>query len=281
MFWNFTSNACQDNPPTQIVCEGVEAFWNFTTSACVQEPAIGMCGGGPDWGSYVSTGCWTGLGLFGGSFCDRSTAFKSHCMNTGDYDTQYCVCTGCDSCGGSPIVVDVPGGFKMTDVVQGVRFDLNGNGTMDRISWTSPTSTAAWLVLDRNRNGYIGNGKELFGDATFQFDPPAGVERNGFRALAEWDKRENGGNGDGVISQDDDVFSRLRLWRDANQNGFTDPGEIHGLWEFGIQKISLDYRASRHRDQYGNEFRYRAKLYGAKDVELNRWAYDVYLKGSE
>lgn len=282
MFWNFTSNACQDNPPTQIVCEGVEAFWNFTSSACVNSPAVGMCGGGPDWGNYVSSGCWSGLGLFGGSLCDRSTAFKNNCYQfDGEYDSRYCVCTGCAGCGGSPILVDVPGGFELTDVEHGVRFDLNAIGGPDRVSWTSPTSTAAWLVLDRNRDGYITNGKELFGDFTFQSEPPLHAERNGFRALAEWDKPENGGNGDNVISQADYVFSKLRLWRDANHNGISDPGELHGLWEFGIEKISLEYHQSRHRDQFGNEFRYRAKLYGKDGADLGRWAYDVFLLGDK
>ena len=281
MFWNFTSNGCQDDPPTQILCEGVSAFWNFTNSSCGSSPAVGMCGGGADWSNYFSTGCWTGLGLFGGSLCDRSSQFKSKCFQyDGDYDTQYCVCTGCGSCGGSPILVDVPGGFALTDVDHGVQFDLNGNGSLDRISWTSPTSTASWLVLDRNRNGYINNGKELFGNFTFQLNAPAG-EENGFRALAEWDKHENGGNNDGEITKSDDVFAKLRLWRDANQNGISDPGELHGLWEYGIEGISLDYRSARRRDQYGNEFRYRVKIYGANHVQLGRWAYDVWLKGEQ
>jgi hypothetical protein len=69
------------------------------------------------------------------------------------------------------------------------------------------------------------------------------------------------------------------LWRDANQNGVSDRGELHGLWEFVIEKISLDYRELRRRDQYGNEFRYRAKVYGKDGTELGRWAYDVFLLG--
>ena len=282
MFWNFSGNFCQNDPPTQMVCEGVTAFWNHTTSICVNEPAIGMCRGGADWGNYFSTGCWTGLGLFGGSSCDRSSQFKNKCFQyAGDYDTNYCVCSGCDTCGGSPILIDVPGGFDLTDVDHGVRFDLNGNGTPDRLSWTSPTSTAAWLVLDRNRDGGINSGKELFGDYTFQTESPIGAEPNGFIALAEWDKLENGGNGDSAITQSDYVFTKLRLWRDGNQNGLSDVGELHGLWEYGIETISLDYREARRRDKYGNEFRYRAKVYGADNVELARWAYDVYLKGTK
>jgi len=217
------------------------------------------------------------LGVFGG-LCGRSTTFINKCyQDNGDYDGHYCVCLGCDWCGGSPILVDVPGGFNMTDVDHGVPFDLNSNGTSDRLSWTSPSSTAAWLVLDRNRNGTIDNGKELFGNFTFQTDAPAGVEKNGFRALAEYDKPEEGGYCDGVIDDRDAVFSKLRLWQDVNHNGVSEANELHPLSTFGIESISVDYKESRHRDRYGNQFRYRAKVYGANHQELGRWAYDVFL----
>jgi len=168
----------------------------------------------------------------------------------------------------------------MTDVSHGVKFDLNANGTPDRLSWTAPGSGSAWLTLDRDHNNTIDSGKELFGNFTFQPEPQAGVERNGFRALAEYDKPENGGNADGNIDAKDAVFSHLRLWQDANQNGLSESGELHSLSEFGIESISLDYKESRHRDRYGNEFRYRAKLYGQNHFDLGKWAYDVFLQGS-
>jgi len=280
-YWNFTNSICSETPQSQEQCDGIGWYWNFTNSTCGSSHAIGMCSGGADWSNYFSTGCYSGLGLFGSSVCGKSTTFINHCYGGIDgYDFDHCVCFGCDTCGGSPILVDVPGGFDMTDVNHGVKFDLNANGTLDRLSWTSPTSTAKWLVLDRNRNGTIDAGKELFGNFTFQTDPPAGVEKNGFLALAEYDKPENGGNGDGMIDSSDAVFSKLRLWQDVNHNGISESNELHPLSDFDIEAISLDYKESRRRDRFGNQFRYRAKLYGPKHRELSHWAWDVFLLGA-
>ena len=205
----------------------------------------------------------------------------NQCNRYGGYDPDSCNCTGgCDpEFGGcSPVVVDVLGnGFAMTSADNGVMFDLQGNGTPQKFSWIAAGSDDSWLALDRNHNGLIDSGRELFGNVTPQSPPPDGEEMNGFRALAEYDTAGFGGNGDGKINQQDSIFSQLRLWQDANHNGVSESCEMKTLPEVGLRKIDLDYRSSRRTDEFGNQFRYRTKVRDAQDAQLGRWAWDVYL----
>ena len=267
-------------------------FWNDKTKCCTDWNA----GGSIEQGYICSDNDNDGVTDCNGD-CDDSDPyviscpsdpcsyqFELACQDKGpEYVWENCTCSyRSGECAGgynpicTPIVVDTLGnGFNLTDAQGGVGFDLNGNGIIQgRLSWTSASSDDAWLALDRNGNGTIDNGQELFGNFTPQ---PESDTPNGFLALAEYDKTQNGGNGDDLIDKADAIFNSLRLWQDMNHNGISEAGELHTLKQVGLTSIDLDYRESRRRDQYGNWFRYRAKVKDNQGNQLGRWAWDVNL----
>jgi hypothetical protein len=250
-----------------------------TAPSCSPTPSpsptqtAGLCGGVPDYSTYPTTGCATGFTVLGG-VCNRSQTFQGRCAGPTYYDPASCSCP--DGVDPSPIIIDVDNsGFLMSSAAQGVIFNMLNDGVPIRLAWTIPDSTNALLALDRNNNGKIDDGTELFGDITPQ---SPSTQPNGFLALAEYDKNASGGNSDGRIDSRDAIFARLRLWQDFNHNGVSETEELHALPELGVAGIDLDFKESKWIDQNGNQFRYRAKVYATHGVRVARWAWDVFLK---
>lgn len=175
--------------------------------------------------------------------------------------------TGECSCVGSPIVISLDGGpIVLTSSSNGVLFKLR-NHQLGLWSWTAAGSNAAWLVLDLNHNGVIDDGSEMFGDGTLQ---AVSADPNGFMALGLYD-----GNHDGAITPADATWTALRLWRDANHDGVSQPEELIDLDKAGIHALSLSFHTDGAVDEFGNEFRVAAPV--TADAPVASTAYDVWL----
>lgn len=139
-----------------------------------------------------------------------------------------------------PLIIDLgKKGIELTSLDDGVHFDLDKNGFAEKTAWIGGED--GFLALDRNGNGKIDNGGELFGDQVTLKDGSTSSE--GFEALAELDE-----NGDGVIDKNDSEFANLRVWIDANHNGISESDELKTLDELGITSISLDHANKSETD---------------------------------
>lgn len=183
-----------------------------------------------------------------------------------------------------PIVMDVAGrGYQLTSVEDGVFFDLNADGVAERVAWTEPGSGNGWLVFDRNGNGVVDDGSELFGNYTPAYaDQAEPTAIHGFEALKFTEGPSYGPSSANYrIGPDDAIFHRLMIWIDANHNGISEPTELTPLLEAGLLELSLDYRRSRRRDRHGNEYRLSAPSWWRHPetgLPVRRTVYDVWLR---
>jgi trimeric autotransporter adhesin len=132
-----------------------------------------------------------------------------------------------------PLVLDLDGnGIETTapSSISPILFDHTGNGIKTGTGWVSPND--GFLVLDRNGNGTIDTGAELFGDSTPLSG--GGLAADGFAALADLDS-----NTDGVVDASDARFVELRVWRDLNQDGLSQAGELSTLAATGIASLTV------------------------------------------
>jgi len=128
----------------------------------------------------------------------------------------------------NPIVLDLDrNGITLQSAQDSKAFyDIKGDGWRYQMGWTKGGD--GLLAFDANGDGKIaGRGELSFKD----YRPGAQTDLEG---LAAFDT-----NGDGKISAADAVWSKLRVWQDANGNGVSDDGEVVTLEKAGIKEISL------------------------------------------
>jgi Ca2+-binding RTX toxin-like protein len=143
-----------------------------------------------------------------------------------------------------PLVFDLDSdGIETTSTRDGtvILFDHDADGIKTGTGWVKPDD--GWLVLDRNGNGTIDSGRELFGVDTLKSNGT--LAKDGFDALKDFDA-----NNDGKITSTDSAFSNLRIWRDLNQDGISQAGELSSLSSNSI--VSIGVNASAVRNDLGN-----------------------------
>ncbi len=129
---------------------------NYGGGGCTTEGFAGGCPPGTEPNGY-------GLCCLSGGGCEGWQV----CYEPEVYDTLTCDCVY-----PSPIIIDVAGdGFRLTDAAGGVPFDINSDGRAERVGWTEVDSDDAWLALDRDGDGAVNGGTELFGNFTAQPPP--------------------------------------------------------------------------------------------------------------
>mgnify|MGYP001015320616 CR=1 FL=1 len=218
--------------------EGVEKFIdtsNFVIAGLAYNAADGTIKFVDTTGNLIADGVWGSYSLLRGWFSNGLKGIQD----------LFNSATAAPPVRVDPLILDLGGdGIKTTSLDQSrTYFDLDSNGFAERTAWVDASD--GLLVLDRNNDGQVTSGQELFGDQTLLAN---GVRAaSGFEALREFD-----GNRDGRIDIKDEVYAKLRIWRDLNGDGISQAEELKGLSDYNIASISLSSTSSNASDVMNN-----------------------------
>ena len=186
-------------------------------------------------GNLIADGVWGGYSLLRGWFSNGLKGIQD----------LFNSATAAPPVRVDPLIFDLDGdGIKTTSLDRSCTyFDLDNNGFAERTAWVDASD--GLLVLDRNNDGQITSGQELFGDQTLLANGRRAD--SGFEALREFDS-----NRDGRIDAKDEVYSKLKIWRDLNGDGISQAEELKGLSDYNIASISLSSTSSNASDVMNN-----------------------------
>ena len=241
-------------------CSSAQCWW----ANCLQR--AGQCTSGNAQNCGYQLGCPNAPCTLNGSNCSGS---GECCAGN--------VCNQDGVCGtGSPIMINLKSGssnYHLTSYLDGVAFDLQGTGEMLQVGWTEANSQIGILALDRNGNGLIDSGAELFGTATRKKNGQLAL--HGFDALSDLD----GGPGvsDGKINSSDSHYHDLRLWFDDNHDGVSQSHELVPLTTAGVSALFTAFSETRRIDRHGNLYKYEGEAFVLKNgKEFKHKLFDVF-----
>lgn len=156
----------------------------------------------------------------------------------------------------SPLIISMNSqarGISLTSPLDGIQFDILGERSFPmahakkQISWLTQEEQEYYFITLPNKDGQVLGINELFGDNTR--GPDGKFAANGYAALAKYDDDD-----DNLITEDDEIFSKLRLWGDRNRDGIAQSDELLPLKEKSIAVIDLKFdKRYKETDQYGNQ----------------------------
>lgn len=156
----------------------------------------------------------------------------------------------------SPLIISMSSqarGIKLSAPLDGIQFDILGENSFPKahdkkqISWLTAEDSEYYFIVLPNKSGQVLGINEMFGDNTR--GPDGKFSANGYAALAKYDHDK-----DSLITEEDEIFSELRLWSDKNRDGIADANELFSLKEKGLSVIDLHYdKRYKETDPYGNQ----------------------------
>ncbi|MEQ4669814.1 hypothetical protein [Providencia manganoxydans] len=152
----------------------------------------------------------------------------------------------------TPIIIDMNGdGVNTLSKNYGVAFDFDGDGKLENTGWVDKHD--ALLVIDKNGDGIINNGSELFGENSIKRDGSVAID--GFDALSDYDDDNND-----LIDANDQIWGSLKVWQDSNSDGVSQNEELLSLNDVGITSIGLITEISDYVDGNSNQHKIRSNV---------------------
>jgi hypothetical protein len=221
--------------------------------ACVERGSAGLCGDNSvtfcdemsaeqdlQWGPCLDVfeiACKPGE-VF--EYCDNGTV---ECVSYGGVPVVEDLDCWDFPSGNTPLVLRFDDAPVQYSPMSTIGFDIDTIGQCESVDWPMPSTP--WLVLDRDQDGFIYDGSELFGSGTRLASGE--LANNGFEALRELDS-----NQDGVVSSLDARWAELSVWADGDGDRLGSGLELASVHERGLLRIELDYAVEPLCDARGN-----------------------------